>query len=229
MQNKEKPFTVVYQAGIAQNTGEVSILPLSVFRSSCSIEDWTDARITLETITPSAGDTEPVLYPWRLTVAEPLRRRRSVTPPRIIRMASPSRRSRSPRRAPQVIYAGDPSPRRRARSPSPQIIRLEDPSHRSSGSVRRRPAYLSRRSRSRTPPPRILVTQGVDFTGQGTISATYLIPGKITIPSDSQTHNVTVVQLELEAELSWVTVPKRDTKVYIKVQCNTQSRPGYAI
>ena len=90
----------------------------------------------------------------------------------------------------------------------PCIIHAEDPSRTPSLGTR----YGS--------PPGVLglVIPVADLAGQGTISATYLIPDIISIPGDGQTYNVTVARLELEAELSWVTVPKYDKKVYIKVR-----------
>jgi hypothetical protein len=51
------------------------------------------------------------------------------------------------------------------------------------------------------------------------ISATFRVPGLITIPSDGASHNVTITQLKLDASMSWVTVPKVDTKTHLKV-CN---------
>ena len=68
-----------------------------------------------------------------------------------------------------------------------------------------------------------LVLPAADLAGQGTISATYFIPDIISIPGDGQTYNVTIARLELEAELSWVTVPKYDRKVYVEV-CRTLLR-----
>jgi hypothetical protein len=54
-------------------------------------------------------------------------------------------------------------------------------------------------------------------SSNGGISATFRVPGLITIPSDSAFHNVTIAQLTLDASMSWVTVPKVDTKTHLKV------------
>ena len=54
-------------------------------------------------------------------------------------------------------------------------------------------------------------------TSKGNVNATFEIPGKITIPSDNEQHNVTIAELDLEATMSWVCVPKGDTRVHLKV------------
>ena len=54
-------------------------------------------------------------------------------------------------------------------------------------------------------------------TSKGNVNATFEIPGRITIPSDEEQHNVTIAELELEASMSWVCVPKGDTRVHLKV------------
>lgn len=55
-------------------------------------------------------------------------------------------------------------------------------------------------------------------SSKGSISATFKVPGIITIPNDGAVHNVTIVKLNLDASMSWVTVPKIDTKVHLKVR-----------
>lgn len=57
----------------------------------------------------------------------------------------------------------------------------------------------------------------LEVSSKGNISATYRVPGVITIPSDNASHNFTVVQLRLDASMSWVVVPKVDTKTHLKV------------
>jgi hypothetical protein len=55
-------------------------------------------------------------------------------------------------------------------------------------------------------------------SSKGNVSATFQVPGMITIPSDGSAHNVTVVELKLNAAMSWVTVPKVDTRTHLKVR-----------
>jgi hypothetical protein len=52
----------------------------------------------------------------------------------------------------------------------------------------------------------------------GSISAMFRVPGLITLPSAS--HNVAIVQLKLDASMPWITAPKVDTRVHLKV-CNS--------
>lgn len=56
----------------------------------------------------------------------------------------------------------------------------------------------------------------------GNITATFRVPGTITVPSDGASHNVTVARLELDATMSWVSVPKQDAKTHLKV-CSSNS------
>ncbi|KAF4579590.1 hypothetical protein EYR40_000229 [Pleurotus pulmonarius] len=62
-----------------------------------------------------------------------------------------------------------------------------------------------------------------DIVSQGSLSATYQVPGLITIPTDGQNHNVTIVELELGAEMSWVVVPKLDKRVHLKAKVKNAS------
>ncbi|TDL26920.1 hypothetical protein BD410DRAFT_714981, partial [Rickenella mellea] len=57
----------------------------------------------------------------------------------------------------------------------------------------------------------------VDVSSKGNVSATFRVPGLITVPSDGEHHNVTIVELKLDAALSWISVPKEDTKTHLKV------------
>jgi len=54
-------------------------------------------------------------------------------------------------------------------------------------------------------------------SSKGYVSATFGVPGLITIPSDNVGHNVTIVKLKLDATMNWVCVPKKDTRVHLKV------------
>ncbi|KAF7357365.1 hypothetical protein MSAN_01332500 [Mycena sanguinolenta] len=58
---------------------------------------------------------------------------------------------------------------------------------------------------------------GASVTSKGNFSATFRVPGMVSIPSDGEAHNFTIVQLSLKAEMSWISVPKVDTKAHINV------------
>jgi hypothetical protein len=55
------------------------------------------------------------------------------------------------------------------------------------------------------------------LSSRGKVSATFRVPGLITIPCDGELHSVTIAQLKLNAAMTWVSVPKEDTKVHLKV------------
>jgi hypothetical protein len=59
--------------------------------------------------------------------------------------------------------------------------------------------------------------RGASVSSKGNFSATFRVPGMVSIPSDGEAHNFTIVQLSLKAEMSWVCVPKADTKAHINV------------
>ena len=59
--------------------------------------------------------------------------------------------------------------------------------------------------------------RGLAVSSKGNISATFTVPGTITIPSDGVAHNVTIVQLSLDSTMSWVSVPKVDAKTHLNV------------
>lgn len=54
-------------------------------------------------------------------------------------------------------------------------------------------------------------------TNKGDVTATFRIPGLITVPSDAQQHNVTISSFEFNAPLLWHTVPKANARVYMEV------------
>lgn len=59
--------------------------------------------------------------------------------------------------------------------------------------------------------------RGLEVSSRGNVTATFSVPGMMSIPSDNVAHNVTIVKLSLDATMEWVTVPKREPKVHLKV------------
>ncbi|KAH6893659.1 mucoidy inhibitor A [Coprinopsis sp. MPI-PUGE-AT-0042] len=55
------------------------------------------------------------------------------------------------------------------------------------------------------------------------ITASFTVPGKMTIPSDNASHKVTIAQIPAEADMEWVCVPKRDSRVYLKAKVKNNS------
>ncbi|TDL26898.1 hypothetical protein BD410DRAFT_782988 [Rickenella mellea] len=70
---------------------------------------------------------------------------------------------------------------------------------------------------------RLMTHREVNVSSKGNVSATFRVPGLITVPSDGQHHNVTIVQLKLDAALSWIAVPKEDTKTHLKAKIKNAS------
>jgi hypothetical protein len=82
--------------------------------------------------------------------------------------------------------------------------------------------------------------QETTVTSRGNVSASFGVPGLITIPSGGRgaVHNVTIAQMTLLAHLSWVSVPKVDFgSVHLEVRavplscfydmnCNCTLLPG---
>ncbi|KAH8828935.1 hypothetical protein DL96DRAFT_1596007 [Flagelloscypha sp. PMI_526] len=100
------------------------------------------------------------------------------------------------------------------------------PPHRYSRSpVRRHSRRHHSRSRSRTPEPQVvtMAPAHVPITSKGDITATYVVPGHVSVPSDGEGHNVTVAKLKLEATMEWVAVPKINSNVYLKAKAKNTS------
>ncbi|KAL0570837.1 hypothetical protein V5O48_011120 [Marasmius crinis-equi] len=62
-----------------------------------------------------------------------------------------------------------------------------------------------------------------EVTSKGSISATFRVPGLVTIPADEGEHTFTIVELELEAGMTWYAVPKVDTRVHLKAKIKNNS------
>ncbi|KAL1681783.1 hypothetical protein EV122DRAFT_204764 [Schizophyllum commune] len=63
----------------------------------------------------------------------------------------------------------------------------------------------------------------VQVTSHSVINTTFEVPGLISVPSDKQTHNVIIANLKLDAQLQWITVPKKDTRVFLKANIRNDS------
>ncbi|KAJ7119753.1 hypothetical protein C8R44DRAFT_788827 [Mycena epipterygia] len=64
---------------------------------------------------------------------------------------------------------------------------------------------------------------GTSVTSKGNVSATFSVPGLVTIPCDGDTHNFTIVELSLKATMSWVSVPKLDAKMHLNARITNTS------
>ncbi|KAF7422232.1 hypothetical protein PC9H_010388 [Pleurotus ostreatus] len=48
------------------------------------------------------------------------------------------------------------------------------------------------------------------------IYATYLVPGKVSVPNGGNNLDVTITQLELDTKLTWITIPKKDARATVR-------------
>ena len=139
------------------------------------LQPWDDISLTLETVTPTMGQTIPTLEPWTLSEYRPRPAWRAVA----------TRRRRSVKEEVEVdaevdedddmgfgLFGDEPAPA------APMAMRI---------------------------------------TSKGDISATFIVPGLISVPSDGETHSVTVCELALNAVMSWVAVPKSNLKAHMMV------------
>ncbi|KAF8335550.1 hypothetical protein F5887DRAFT_989185 [Amanita rubescens] len=68
-----------------------------------------------------------------------------------------------------------------------------------------------------------MLPRGATVTSKGNVSATFDVPGIITIPSDGAAHNVNIIKLNLEAIMSWVAVPKYDARTRLNAKIKNAS------
>jgi hypothetical protein len=68
---------------------------------------------------------------------------------------------------------------------------------------------------------------GASVTSKGNVSATFSVPGLVTIPCDGEAHNFTIVELGLKALMSWVSVPKLDAKTHLNVRFLAEFQHGH--
>uniref|UniRef100_A0A0W0G4G4 DUF4139 domain-containing protein n=1 Tax=Moniliophthora roreri TaxID=221103 RepID=A0A0W0G4G4_MONRR len=70
------------------------------------------------------------------------------------------------------------------------------------------------------------------ISSKGSVSATFRVPGLVSIPSDGGERSFTIVELELSALMTWFSIPKVDTRVHLKAQIHNESEytllPGKA-
>ncbi|TFK24420.1 hypothetical protein FA15DRAFT_669652 [Coprinopsis marcescibilis] len=161
-------------------------------------EDWAGVPIVLETAEPTVGLHLPTLYSWTISVYDPpppTQYSGPVMPTSELRM--------QPMMAPPVFVQAS-RPRSRSRSPRRQS-----------------------RSRSRSPRADIIMSQPIhapsvikqmmaEASKAVDFNVTYTVPGLMTIPGDQIAHSVTIVKLELDTTLEWVSVVRSDARVYLK-------------
>ncbi|KAJ3575514.1 hypothetical protein NP233_g1060 [Leucocoprinus birnbaumii] len=61
------------------------------------------------------------------------------------------------------------------------------------------------------------------INSKNSITATFVVPGKISIPSDGGTHSVTIAQLNLGATMRWIAIPKQEAKTHLSAKIKNAS------
>ena len=64
-------------------------------------------------------------------------------------------------------------------------------------------------------------------SSKGNVTATFQVPGLISVPTDNESHNVTIAELKLDATMSWVAVPKKEAKVHLTVCFRSNCRNSF--
>ncbi|KAF8648982.1 hypothetical protein AX16_006096 [Volvariella volvacea WC 439] len=63
----------------------------------------------------------------------------------------------------------------------------------------------------------------VQADSPGNVTATFKIPGLSDIPSDRAAHSVIIAELDLKSSMSWICVPKKDSRVHLKAKITNSS------
>ncbi|KAL0946119.1 hypothetical protein HGRIS_012384 [Hohenbuehelia grisea] len=162
-------------------------------------ESWEDVPLTLETVTPSFGTSLPELTPWRLSVWKP---------------PSGTRHTMSVEGGP--VAAGTRVRYRLAATTARKVKGSSSAEGMDDGNE----DLTSYFDMAASAP---MQHAELNIAAQGAMSATYQVPGLISIPSDGQEHSVTIVQLQLDATMSRVSIPRAETRVHLKAKIKNAS------
>jgi uncharacterized protein (TIGR02231 family) len=193
------------RAQLSTSTKEESKLVVH-YRASISQstgENWEDVSLTLSTASPLVGTTIPELRPAR------------VRPLPTIPVAPTGMMYRSPPPPPLAL-------------PAPMAPGAAPDSERSQRSVLMNISETLPPSPPPPPPPRMQALAAVVNNDEGAGSATFGIQGLSTIPSadnagSSQVHKVTVAEVDLQAELEWIVVPKGLSSAFLQCRAKNTS------
>ncbi|KAG8931696.1 hypothetical protein FRC02_002347 [Tulasnella sp. 418] len=130
----------------------------------------------------------------------------------------------SPRPAP--VYRSKSMAKRKSAAPYPGGIEEEGIIGSMSMAMARPRASSPLASKSAAPAPMIAPTAAAV---EGAVSTTFMIEGKSTIPSDtdsgSQTHKVSIAVIDMEARLEWISIPKEQPAAFL--QCHVTNTSPY--
>ncbi|KAF8609754.1 hypothetical protein BDV93DRAFT_465221 [Ceratobasidium sp. AG-I] len=194
-----------YRASITQTTGE----------------NWPEVPLTLSTASPQQSSSMPSLSPWRIGCPQP-RHRSSWSPPRSRRSRS---RSHSPPRLVEVVRSRSRRQLSRSRSRSPDYFRRRSRSPTRIITVKADEYSAPVQARPRSPSP--IRWRNVENVSSNTLSATFRIPGRSSIPSDEDSHKVVIQVLNLQTNIEWVCIPRRLECVFLK--CNVLNTSEFTL
>ncbi|KAF8313124.1 hypothetical protein DL93DRAFT_2168060 [Clavulina sp. PMI_390] len=164
-------------------------------------EDWKNASLTLSTATPLLGTSIPKIQPWHITAWQPSDRQRW----------TPGVRSTPP--VPPV----PPATTRKTAGVATRRPHESDPDD----------LFGTYSSLSTpTPLPAASATSGQDNNvKEGTISSTFGVDGVWNIPSDGTSHKVSIANIDLDAEVEWIVVPRNSPSAFL--QCRLKNQSSY--
>ncbi|KAF9554745.1 hypothetical protein CPC08DRAFT_671813, partial [Agrocybe pediades] len=201
---KGKPCTTVslyYRAQVSQETGE----------------DWAQVSLTLSTVSFAADSKQiPISKALKIapkaTWAIP-----SSTVPVIIQASRSDSRSRS-------------RSRRRSRSPRRMHVSSDSEITYPTMVPDQYPSslhYTQRRNEQIKPLDIRPITRLDTFVSETPVAASFTVPGESSIPSDGIEHQVTVSVLSFSANISYVTVPRLDPRMFL--QCEVHNTSEYRL
>ncbi|TFK22941.1 mucoidy inhibitor A [Coprinopsis marcescibilis] len=162
-------------------------------------EDWTDVPISLETAAPTFGVNIPRLSTWTLSVYNP------------------------------AIFAGKNEWRKERKGGKEALPKSVAVGGMPGGGPPPLPGYslgrMMRRDDSDEEDGSVddIRHRSLQVSSKGNVTATFTVPGLMSIPSDNAAHSVTIVQLKLDATMEWISVPKREAKVHLKAIVKNKS------
>ncbi|KAJ7640718.1 hypothetical protein DFH06DRAFT_620450, partial [Mycena polygramma] len=164
-------------------------------------ESWDDVPLQLETSTPTFGLGVPTLYPWNVDIYR-------APVPHVQAQMSPQ----------PVMWRHGAA----HRSAGPIVRRRSSSTTSSSASAREWGPIVPEPIPMPMPMP-MMVPEDAAVTSTGNVSATFRVPGLVTIPCDDAAHNFTIVELHPKATMSWVTIPKREPKTHLTAHITNAS------
>ncbi|KAF5315031.1 hypothetical protein D9619_007471 [Psilocybe cf. subviscida] len=192
---REATWVAVYDIYATMDTKEKPIsLIYKAGITQLTGETWGDVSLTLETATPTFGVSIPTLQPQRLSIWQPP-----------VRMAKAMKKS--------LGFSG----RAGRGGGGPRMHAMLDTAEEKEESDDDMGFGLFDDDGP------VMAARHVQVSSKGNINATFSIPGLISVPSDGETHNVSITKLNLDASMSWIVVPKKSTKAHLTAKIKNES------